>query len=391
MGAMDASGKTPATIDPAAPGPTSPAAPTTGNLPGSGAPPAFSWIREAPFFQAGLAGYSDAAMRLVARRHGCPYCITEAMLDHFLVNGGKGLKQAELDEEDHPIAGQLMGSHPESIAEGARILVGLGYDVVDINLACPVKKIKKKCRGGHLLSAPEEAVAILEAVRQAVGEDVPLTVKLRRAYDESAEAAANFYRVFEKVLELGYAGATVHCRTVEQKYNGPGHRPFLAELTDRYAEEMRRGFVLMGSGDVWDARAIFDMLATTGVHAVSVARGCIGNPWIFRQARQIMAGEEPASPTLAEQREVLAEHFELSVRLHGEKQAGRMMRKFGIKFSVHHPDPEKVKDAFIKVASLDDWRSVLDTFYPTTPTHPTSSTVSTDPVDAVGTASIAGS
>lgn len=107
---------------------------------------------DAPFYQAGLAGYSDAAMRLVARRHGCPYAITEAMLDHFLIQGGKGLDHARLYPNDHgdkaPLCGQLMGSHPTDIAQGAKILVDLGYDVVDVNLACPVKKIKKKARGG---------------------------------------------------------------------------------------------------------------------------------------------------------------------------------------------------------------------------------------------------
>src|SRR5690606_17353498 len=152
---------------------------------------------DAPFFQAGLAGYSDAAMRMVARRHGCPYCITEAMLDQFLIQGGKGLAAAELDDADHPIAGQLIGSHPAALAAGAKVLVSLGYDVLDINLACPVKKIRKKARGGHLLSEPDEAIAILDAVRQAVGDDRPCTVKLRRGSDDSAEAADRFYRIFE--------------------------------------------------------------------------------------------------------------------------------------------------------------------------------------------------
>src|SRR5688572_25384134 len=133
---------------------------------------------DAPFFQAGLAGYSDAAMRLVARRHGAPFAVTEAMLDQFLIHGGKWLAAAELDDADHPIAGQLMGSHPTEIAAGAKILVKLGYDVIDVNLACPVKKIRKKSRGGHLMQAPEEAVAILDAVRQAVGDERPCTVKL---------------------------------------------------------------------------------------------------------------------------------------------------------------------------------------------------------------------
>src|SRR5690606_9324195 len=146
------------------------------------------------------------------------------MLDQFLIQGGKGLAAAELTDEDHPIAGQLMGSHPAEIAAGAKILVGLGYDVIDVNLACPVKKIRKKARGGHLMSVPDGAIAILDAVKQAVGDDRPCTVRLRRATDESAAAQGRFHRIFEHVLSLGYAAAVVHSRTVEQKYVGPGYR-----------------------------------------------------------------------------------------------------------------------------------------------------------------------
>ncbi len=377
---------------------------------------------DAPFYQAGLAGYSDAAMRLVARRHGCPYAVTEAMLDLFLNNGGRGLKAAELDPLDHPIAGQLMGSFPGDMARAAKVLVGLGYDVIDVNLACPVKKIRKRSRGGHLMSVPEEAVAILEAVRQAVPPEVPCTVKLRRGSDDSVEAETNFRRIFEAVMGLGYAGATVHGRTVAQKYIGPARWEFLAGLVKEYGlakattlperevGRLCRGrpgedgdwgdtsaaqagdwgmadgsallcpwpegddreapggrFVLGGSGDIWTAADIFRMIRETGVHLVSVARGCIGNPWIFTQARALMAGDRVAGerpPTLGQQRLVLLEHFDLSVRTHGEKQAGLMMRKFGIKFASHHPRKQEVARAFIGVKNLADWRSVVEIFYP---------------------------
>jgi len=324
----------------------------------------FAWVAEAPFFQAGLAGYSDTAMRLIARRHGAPYCITEAMLDHFLINGGKGLKAAELDDADHPIAGQLMGSHPREIAAGAKILLSLGYDVIDINLACPVKKIKKRCRGGHLLSVPEEAIAIVKAVRDAVGDAVPLSVKMRRAYDDSREAEGSFERILEAVIEEGYAAATIHGRTVDQKSLGPSKSSALKSIVERHGNE---GTLLFGSGDIFSPDAIFEMIRETGVRAVSVARGCIGDPWIFEQAAALMRGETIREPTLAEQRQVLGEHFELSVKLHGERQAGRMMRKFGIKFSRHQPQPDTVKDAFIRVTDLDDWRGVLDEFYAAAP------------------------
>jgi tRNA-dihydrouridine synthase B len=319
---------------------------------------------DAPFFQAGLAGYSDAAMRLVARRHGCPYAVTEAMLDLFLLNGGKGLEAARLDNADHPIAGQLMGSFPRDMAAAAKVLVGLGYDVIDVNLACPVKKIRKRCRGGHLMSQPDEAIAILDAVRQAVPAEVPCTVKLRRGSDDSAEAEANFHRIFEQVIALGYAGAVVHGRTVEQKYIGPSRWSFLRDLVTTYGSSP---LVIGGSGDVWTADDIFRMIDATGVQLVSVARGCIGNPWIFEQARALMRGAPPKPPTLDEQREVLLQHFDLSVGLHGEKRAGQMMRKFGIKFAQHHPDPDAVKRAFIAVHTVADWRRVLDEQYAQVP------------------------
>ena len=347
---------------------------------------------DAPFYQAGLAGYSDAAMRLVARQHGCPYCITEAMLDHFLIQGGKGLDHARLIAGDHgpdaPLCGQLMGSHPADIAQGAKILVDLGYDVVDVNLACPVKKIKKKARGGHLLSAPDEAIAILEKVSDTVSDDVPLTVKLRRAYDDSPEMTDNFHRILQAVMDLGYSGATVHSRTVQQKYIGPGSWDELRQIVEHFglrisdsglfkttdptrhlnpkSEIPNPKFTLGGSGDIWQAPDIFRMLEQTGVHWVSVARGCIGNPWVFEQARALMRGDVEAartSPTIHQQRDVLLEHFQISAQLHGEHQAGRMMRKFGIKFSRHHPDSDAIKKQFIATKTLADWQHVLDTHY----------------------------
>ena len=198
----------------------------------------------------------------------------------------------------------------------------------------------------------------------AVGGDVPLSVKLRRGYDDSPQAEADFHRILQTVIDLGYAAATVHGRTVQQKYIGPAHWPFLTEMTHRYRDAMQRGFLLFGSGDIENVESIFQMIEQTGVHGVSVARGCIGNPWIFRQAQQRMGGQPIAPPTLDEQRRVLAAHFELSVRQHGEALAGRMMRKFGIKFARHHDRAEEVAKAFIAVKSLGDWRDVLGRYYP---------------------------
>jgi tRNA-dihydrouridine synthase B len=340
---------------------------------------------DVPFFQAGLAGYSDGPMRLVARRHGAPFCVTEALLDRTLINGGKGRRKEDPDLlatecgmgdlednvaaglDDHPIAGQIMGTFPQEMADGSRLLVRMGYDVIDVNLACPVKKIKKSNRGGHFLAFPNEAIALLKAVREAVPREIPCTVKLRRAYDDTDAMAANFERIFDAAYDLGYLWTTVHCRTVEQRYLGPAKWDFLRDLMRRKGDRL-----VFGSGDIWGVEDIFAMLEYTGVHAVSVARGCIGNPWIFRQARELMAGRPASQPTIAEQRQVLLDHFDLSVRLHGERKAGRMMRKFGIKFARHHPDAQRVKSSFIRCTTVEEWHSVLRECYgdgPLTPTH----------------------
>ena len=353
---------------------------------------------DAPFFQAGLAGYSDAAMRLVARRHGCPYCVTEALLDRTVLAGGRGFAKADLGElhdnvphgdEDHPLAGQIMGSDPDEMAAAAVKMIEQGkrrpkeyrllgenglesapdsaspieanditFETIDVNLACPVKKIKTKARGGHWLRDPEGALDILRAVRDAVPNGIPCSVKLRRGSDDSPEAERNFMRLFDGLYELGYCWATVHGRTVEQKYVGPSKWTFLKDLVNARPDR-----VILGSGDVWNAQEVFRMLAYTGVHAASVARGCIGNPWLFKQARDLMAGREPQAPTLEEQRDVLTQHFELSVAVNGERAAGLLMRKFGIKFAQHHPDPKTVKSRFVKVSTLKDWRAVIDECY----------------------------
>src|SRR5690606_28125746 len=121
---------------------------------------------------------------------------------------------------------------------GAAILARAGYDVIDLNFACPVKKIKNKARGGHMLKDVPRALAILEQARAAVPAQVPLTVSLRRGFDDSAESAERFYEVFEAAYAHGCSAVRVHARTVEQKYLGPSRWPFLADLRRRYPDKV---------------------------------------------------------------------------------------------------------------------------------------------------------
>lgn len=317
---------------------------------------------ETPFCQAGLAGYSDRAMRVVARRRGCPYAVTEALLDVILLSGGRGLRKSiDIDDEDHPVAGQVMGSEAQTLAPAARLLAEAGYDVIDLNFACPVKKIKNKARGGHMLRDVPRALDALKAVRDALPPGVPTTVSMRRGFDDSGESREQFYEIVESAWANGYSAVRVHGRTVEQKYNGAAAWSALSEVKRRFPDR-----TILGSGDVFTAEDAVRMLRTTGVDIVWIARGAIGNPWVFRHAAAILGGADPASiapPSVAEQREALAEHFSIAMQIHGEQLAGRRMRKMGIKYSRFHPEAAGVKADFIAVQSLRDWNGVLDRWY----------------------------
>jgi tRNA-dihydrouridine synthase B len=314
-----------------------------------------------PAMQAGLAGYSDMAMRVVARRRGCPYAVTEALLDQVLLRGGKGReKGAILCDEDHPVAGQLMGSEAEELAAASRVLLSAGFDVIDLNFACPVRKVMGRCRGGYLLSDPATAIGIMKRVRDAV--PGPLTIKLRRALDDSSQAAAMFTQIFEEACRLQFAAIAVHGRTVEQKYTGMADWPFLTALKKRTPT----GVTLFGSGDVFTADDALRMLTTTGIDGVWIARGAIGNPWIFNEFAALLRGEPlPPPPTLHEQKAALLEHFALAREIYGEALASRQMRKIGIKFSKLHPDGPAVWREFIAVKNQAEWDAVLDRHYST--------------------------
>jgi tRNA-dihydrouridine synthase B len=313
-----------------------------------------------PFCQAGLAGYSDRAMRQVARRRGCPYAVTEALLDIILLSGGQGLRKSiDINDQDHPVAGQIIGSDAETMAQAAIILAERGYDVIDLNFACPVKKIKNKARGGHMLQDVRRAKDILSAVRDSLPPNIETTISLRRGFDESSESVDRFYEIVESAWENGYAAIRVHGRTVEQKYQGRAAWPFLTEVKRRYPNR-----TILGSGDVFTAEDAVRMLRETKVDVVWIARGAIGNPWIFEHAAALLENGLPFSaPTIHAQREALSEHFAIAMQIHGEQLAGRRMRKMGIKYSRFHPSAVEVKSEFIAVHSLRDWTAMLDKWY----------------------------
>ncbi len=162
-----------------------------------------------PVVQAALSGYSDWPMRVIARRLGAAYTVCEVMLDQFILNVTKGRKAKRflrVTDDEHPCGAQLMGAVPEQFPPAALKLVAAGFDVIDLNFACPVKKVLGRCRGGFLLSDPETALAIVARVRDALPPHVPLTVKMRRGMDDSPESRDRFFTIFDGAFRLGVGG-----------------------------------------------------------------------------------------------------------------------------------------------------------------------------------------
>jgi nifR3 family TIM-barrel protein len=316
-----------------------------------------------PVVQAALSGYSDWPMRVLARRHGASYSLCEVMLDQFLVSLKDRKKTQHFlynTPEEHPVAGQLMGAEPEQFALGAQKLVEAGFAVIDINFGCPVRKVLGRCRGGFHLSQPPVALEIVRRTRDRVPPHIPVTIKMRRGIDDTQESRDRFFEILDGAFEYGIDAITVHGRTVEQRYIGPSRWEFLTQVKQHVGPKR----TILGSGDLFSAEDCLRMMRQTGIDGVTVARGCIGNPWIFRQTLALLAGEPPLPPpTIHEQRDVLREHWALAMELHGEAVAGRSMRKFAIKYARVHPDHLAVRDAFIGVKVNADWQAVLARFY----------------------------
>ncbi len=315
-----------------------------------------------PVVQAALSGYSDWPMRVIARRLGAPYTICEVMLDQFLVSLKERQRTSHflhLSAEEHPVGGQLMGAEPEQFAAGAMKLVEAGFDIIDINFGCPVKKVLGRCRGGYHLSQPDVALEIVRRTRDNVPAEIPVTVKMRRGIDDTQESLDNFYQIFDGAFELGVSAITVHGRTVKQRYIGPSRWEFLKQLKQHAGSR-----VVLGSGDLFTPQDCLDMITQTGVDGVTVARGAIGNPWIFQQVRAIADDQPlPDPPSLWEQREIIREHYVLAESLYGVQRVGKLMRKFGIKYSILHPQFKAVRSGFVKAKNRDEWEAVLEQYY----------------------------
>ncbi len=261
-----------------------------------------------------MAGVSVQAFRRQGRRYGaglvCSEMVSCAGLHH---KNERTLGYLRIASDEHPLAVQIFGSEPATMAEAARMVEAAGADLVDINFGCPVRKVTKTGAGATLLDDPERACRIVATVAEAVS--VPVTVKMRRGLQNGSRVCLD---VGPRLVEAGAASLTLHPRSAKQMYTGEADHSLTAELVALV------DVPVIASGDITSRARAQAVLATTGAAAVMVGRAAQGNPWILQEIME----DDPAEPTREEIVAELLLFIRETVRELGEQRATSFLKKF---------------------------------------------------------------
>src|SRR5438874_9778824 len=259
---------------------------------------------ESPFAVAPMAGMTDTAFhRLVKRHGGCGLVVTEMVSAERLVRGiDRTLEYAEYTEEERPVSIQIFGGDPDKMAAAAQIVEGMGADIVDVNMGCPVPKIAKHQAGCSLMREPAHAATVIAAMAKAV--KIPVTVKMRAGWNDDERNAPALAKM---VQDAGAAAVAVHGRTAAQSYSGSADWDLVAQIADELA------IPVFGSGDCIEPEQIVRRLES-GVEGVLVGRGVLRNPWILAQAADLAAGRPKRMVTLEQRGAFLLDYIDLLSR-----------------------------------------------------------------------------
>ena len=314
-----------------------------------------------PFAVAPMAGMTDSAFRRLVKRHGgCGLVVTEMVSSEGLVRGiDRTLEYAEYTEEERPVSIQIFGGDPEKMAAAAQIVEGMGADIVDVNMGCPVPKIAKHNAGCSLMREPEHAATVIGAMTKAV--KIPVTVKMRAGWNDRERNAPTLAKM---VQDAGAAAVAVHGRTAAQSYTGSADWDLVAQIADEVT------IPVFGSGDCVEPEQVVAKLRA-GVEGVLVGRGVLRNPWILAQSEDLAAGRAPKVVTLQERGQFLLDYIELlqhervddaRVTSH-DKWVINKLRALATYYTKGFENGSHLRTAINMAQSLDEVRDLIASFF----------------------------
>ena len=272
-----------------------------------------------PLILAPMAGITDRDFRLAIRRlGGCGLVSMEFISSEGLVRQRPStLRMLHFVAEERPIAVQIYGSEPEKMAAAARVVEEIGADICDINMGCPANKVLKGCAGAALMADLPRAQAIVRTVRAAIR--MPLSVKFRAGMREGDTTYLELGRICEGE---GAAAVALHARSARQQFSGRADWDLIARLKQALS------IPVIGNGDVESPADACRLLAETGCDGAMIGRASLTNPWIFRQAAALLAGEPDREATVAERHRLISWHFAAVLDREDERTALHKLPKF---------------------------------------------------------------
>ena len=308
-----------------------------------------------------MAGMTDTAFRRLVKRHGgCGLVVTEMVSAEALVRGiDRTLEYAEYTEEERPVSIQIFGGDPDKMAAAAQIVEGMGADIVDVNMGCPVPKIAKHNAGCSLMREPAHAAGVIAAMAKAV--KIPVTVKMRAGWNDGERNAPELAKMVE---DAGAAAIAIHGRTAAQSYSGSADW----DLVARIAGDLT--IPVFGSGDCVEPEQIVDRLAS-GVDGVLVGRGVLRNPWILAQAADLTRGLRPRPVTLEDRGRFLLDYIELLTTERVRDPEGfshdrwviNKIRALGSWYTKGLEGGSHLRTAINSTGSLAELRELIGTFF----------------------------
>ena len=305
---------------------------------------------ENPYILAPMAGVTDLPFRLLCKEQGAGLLCMEMISAKALQYKNKNTKALlSIHPKEYPVSLQLFGSDADIISRMAQEIEELPFQILDINMGCPVPKVVKNGEGSALMNRPELVYEIVSKTVKAIKK--PVTVKIRKGFDETSVNAPEIAKIIE---QAGAAAIAVHGRTREQYYSGKADWDIIRQVKEAVS------IPVIGNGDVFSGESALRMRRETGCDGVMIARGAQGNPWIFSELLEYeRTGRMPKRPTPEEIRDMMLRHARMQIEFKGDYLGIREMRKHVAWYTKGLKGSARLRDEINKTESYEELSKLL--------------------------------